>query len=83
MKLNEQYIETWHGYADEPYSIYQIYTSKGGGAALLLKGKDHKFVAAFDCIEKARDAIIGYPQSDQDGNEWRLGALNDVETCRR
>lgn len=77
MKLNEQYIKTWRGYADESLSIYSIYTSKGGGAALLLKGKDHKFVAAFDTIEEAGDAIIGYPMEDQEGNQWRLEALKD------
>lgn len=77
MKLNEMYIETWQGYADEDYIIYQIYTSKGGGAVLLLKGKGHKFVAAFDTIDAARDAIIGYPMTDQEGNQWRLEMLND------
>lgn len=77
MKLNEQYIETWEGYADEHLSIYHIYTSKGGGAALVFKGKDHKFVAAFDNIETARDAIIGYPVTDQDGKQWSLEKLKD------
>ena len=77
MKINELYIETWEGYADELLHIYQVCTSKGGGMVLLLKGKNRKFVAAFDTISDARDAIVGYPVTDQQGNQWRLEALKD------
>ena len=82
MKLIEQYIKTYRGYVDELYVIYRIFTSKGSGAALLLKGKDHKFVAAFDTIDEAVDAILGYHVTDQEGNQWRLEDRHDTKNSQ-
>lgn len=72
MKLTEMFISRMEGFADEPLCIYQVYTSKGRAGTLVLKGPDRKFVAAFDCIDDAREAILGYPVDDQEGGQWRF-----------
>lgn len=70
MKLNELYIETWH--EDKDYYIYQVILPGGKSAALLLEGNERRFVAAFACIDDAREAVRGIPQEDQEGNQWRI-----------
>lgn len=70
MKLNEMYVETHH--EDRDYHIYQIILPGGKSAALLLESNEKRFVAAFACIDDAREAVRGFPQEDQEGNQWIL-----------
>lgn len=78
MKLNERYIEVWH--EDKNYYIYQVVLPGGKSVTFILEGTEKRFVAAFDCIDAARDAICGWPATDQEGNEWELEALKDGTT---
>lgn len=68
------------GFANEPIYIYQVYTSKGCTETLVLKGPDRKFVAAFDCIDDAREAILEYPMDDQEGGQWQMEVTSDEQT---
>lgn len=75
MKLNERYIETWN--EDKDYHIYQVILPGGKSVAFILEGAEKRFVAAFEHVDDARDAICGWPKTDQEGNQWRLEALQD------
>ena len=46
----------------------------------MLKGPDRKFVAAFDCIDDAREAILGYPVDDQEGGQWQMEVTSGEQT---
>lgn len=80
MKLTEMFISRMEGFADEPLCIYQVYTSKGCAGTLVLKGPDRKFVATFDCIDDAREAILGYPVDNQEGGQWQMEVTSDEQT---
>lgn len=78
MKLNERYIEVWH--EDKDYYIYQVILPGGKSVTFILEGAEKRFVAAFEHIDNARDAICGWPITDQEENEWELEVLKDGTT---
>lgn len=71
-KLTEIFDGTMKGYADEDYFLYHVITDPSGNVELLLKGKDKKFVGAFDCEIAAKNAVIGWGCEDEDGNLWKI-----------
>lgn len=77
MKLYDMFIETW----EERYKIYCIFGDNANGAAIVLDGKNNnKFLAAFSCIEDARDFIAGWAKRDCEGVLWKLND-GSVEKC--
>jgi len=77
-KLTEVSDGSLKGYADEDYFLYHVITDSGGNVELLLKGKEKKFVAAFDCETAAKNAVIGWECDDEDGNLWKI---KDEDRC--
>lgn len=79
MKLREAYIETWNG----RYKIYRLDGDNANGAAIVLDGaNNNKFLAAFSCIEEARDFVNGWPKKDCEGITWHM-ENGVVEICKK
>ena len=78
MKLRDVFVEIW----EERYKIYRLDGNKANGAAIVLDGENNnRFLAAFSCVEEAREFVCGWSKRDCEGNLYRLNN-GSVERCK-